>query len=280
MSTTQRGDLHPNLHPHSVKEQVPAADLSEQPLASDAEAEPILPVEPETPISQRELRIYAHSSILYWWPVWAVGYVMAFLTYSHGNPARSEAAEQAQTWFHPSNNLGVVFLLVLFLVILITNFSVRGLASGMVIMGGLLLTVVLAYIGWWDEVFSWFGNLKIHLSLGAYFWFSTLMLVTWAVTVFGLDRLSYWEVTPGQLTHISLYGAGSQSYNTQGMGLEKHRDDLFRHWLLGFGSGDLKILTSGATRERIDLFNVLFIGSKVEIMQRLIAEVPEESQSA
>ncbi|MGA2501152.1 MAG: hypothetical protein ABSH20_25725 [Tepidisphaeraceae bacterium] len=40
----------------------------------------------------------------------------------------------------------------------------------MAIMGGALLTVVLAYLGWWDEVFSWFGNLKVHLTLGAYFW--------------------------------------------------------------------------------------------------------------
>jgi hypothetical protein len=276
MSTTQRGNLHPNLHPRSVKEETPAGDLAEQPLAAEAEGEPTLPIEPKAPLSQRQLRIYGHSSLLYWWPVWALGYVMAFLTYSHGKPGQNEAVAQSQTWFHPSNNLGVVFLLVLFMVILITNFSVRGLASGMVIMGGLLLAVVLASIGWWDDVFSWFGNLKIHLSLGAYFWFSTLMLLTWAITVFGLDRLSYWEVTPGQLTHITLYGGGSQSYNTQGMGLEKHRDDLFRHWLLGLGSGDLKILTSGATRERIDLINVLFIGSKVDIMQRLIAEVPEE----
>ena len=47
------------------------------------------------------------------------------------------------------------------------------------------------------------------------------------------------------------------------MGLEKHRRDLFRHWLLGIGSGDLEILTSGATREKIEVQNVLFIGSKV-----------------
>lgn len=174
----------------------------------------------------------------------------------------------------------MVYLLVLFLVILITNFSVRGLASGMVIMGAVLLAVVLAWVGWWDEVFSWFGHLRIHLTLGAYFWFSTLMFPAWAVTVFGLDRLSYWEFTPGQLTHKSLYGAGSKSYNAQGMGLEKHRDDLFRHWLLGLGSGDLKISTSGATREQIEVPNVLFIGSKVEAMQRLIAEVPEGQETS
>lgn len=142
-------------------------------------------------------------------------------------------------------------------------------------MGAALLTVVLAYLGWWDEVFRWFENLTIHLTLGAYFWFSTLMSITWALTIFGFDRLCYWEITPGQISHKKLLGSGSISYNAQGMGLEKHRDDIFRHWLLGIGSGDMKIRTSGATREEIDLLNVLFIGSKVSAMQRLIGEVPE-----
>jgi hypothetical protein len=41
----------------------------------------------------------------------------------------------------------VIYFLTLFLIIVITNFSVRGLASGIVIMGGALLTVVLAYFG-------------------------------------------------------------------------------------------------------------------------------------
>jgi hypothetical protein len=56
--------------------------------------------------------------------------------------------------------------------------------------------------------------------------------------------------------------------------LEKHRDDLFRHWLLGIGAGDLRISTTGATKEQIDVPNILFIGSKMGIMQRLIAEEP------
>jgi hypothetical protein len=77
-----------------------------------------------------------------------------------------------------------------------------------------------------------------------------------------------------------VFGTGSKSYNAQGMGLEKHRDDVFRHWLLGLGSGDVKIRTSGATREEIDLLNVLFISSKVMTMQRLIAEVPEGHEHA
>lgn len=246
-----------------------------QPLPPYSAIDLPLPVHSAKAKGPRNLRIYSHSPLFFWWPVWAAGYVMAFLTYWHGKPNRIETVGQLREWIHPSSNLGVIFLLTLFLVILVTNFSLRGLASGMVIMMTVLLTVVLAYLGWWDNVFNWFGNLTVHLTMGAYFWFSTLLFLAWAVTVFVLDRLSYWEVTPGQLTHKVQFGAGSNSYNAQGMGLEKHRDDIFRHWLLGLGSGDLKIRTSGATREQIDVLNVLFIGAKVEAMQRLIAEVPE-----
>jgi hypothetical protein len=239
------------------------------------DAGPAVPVEPYRHHGQPGIRIYSHSSLLFWWTVWVVGYVMAALTYWHGKPQHMEPAGQVLERVHPGNVLGVFYFLTLFLIILITNFSMRGLASGMVIMGAALLTVVLAYLGWWDEVSLWLGNLTIHLTMGAYFWFSTLMFITWVLTVFGFDRLSYWEVTPGQLTRKMLFGSGSNSYNAQGMGLEKHRDDIFRHWLLGCGSVDLKIRTSGATREEIDLPNVLFIGSKVATMKRLIAEVPE-----
>ncbi|MDI1312067.1 hypothetical protein [Prosthecobacter sp.] len=242
------------------------------------DARPVLTAKAPRDHGPSSIRIYSHSSLLFWWPVWVVGYVMAGLTYMHGQEQNLESTRQMLEWVHPSNNLGVIYFLTLFMIILITNFSVRGLASGMVMMGGALLAVVLAYVGWWDEVFRWFDNLTIHLSMGAYFWFSTLMFISWFLTVFVFDRLSYWEVTPGQLTHKMLFGSGSNSYNAQGMGLEKHRDDIFRHWLLGFGSGDMKIRTSGATREQIDLLNVLFVGSKVTAMQRLISEVPEGSE--
>lgn len=218
-----------------------------------------------------ELKIYSHSSLVYWWPVWAVGYLMAILTYSLGQQYQ---IGQDSEWFHTSSNLGVFYFLTLLLVILITNVSVRGLASGMLILGAALVTVLLAYFGWWDEIFSWFGGLKIHLNFGAYFWFSTLMLLVWAVSVFVVDRISYWLIKPGQVTHEVVFGAGSKSYDTNGMMLEKHREDLFRHWLLGLGSGDIQIRTTGATKEQIDIPNVLFIGSKIEIMQRLIAEEP------
>ncbi|MDB5385175.1 MAG: hypothetical protein JWM11_821 [Planctomycetaceae bacterium] len=231
-------------------------------------------MEPVKPVVISAIRLFSHSSLFYWWPVWVAGYIMAALTYLQGHQVAIGADKE---WFHYSSDPGVIFFLVLFLVILITNLSVRGLASGMVILGVCLVTVTLAYLGLWNRILDICGQLRIHLNLGAYFWFSTLLFLSWTFSIFGMDRVSYWQVTPGQLTHTTLFGSGSKSYNTQGMTLEKHRSDLFRNWLLGFGSGDLLIQTAGATREQIDVPNVLFIGAKVTAIQRLIAEVPDQA---
>ena len=232
------------------------------------------PYESEVAKPVSELKIYSHSSLVYWWPVWAVGYLMAILTYSLGQQYQ---IAQDNEWFHGSSNLGVFYFLTLLLVILITNVSVRGLASGLVLLGVALVTVLLAYFGWWDEIFAWFGGLKIHLNFGAYLWFSTVMFLMWAISVFAVDRMSYWLIKPGQVTHEVVLGAGSKSYDTNGMMLEQNREDFFRHWLLGLGSGDIQIRTTGATKEQIDIPNVLLIGSKIKIMQRMIAEEPNAS---
>ena len=45
---------------------------------------------------------------------------------------------------------------------------------------------------------------------------------------FFYDRLDYWQVVPGQITHETLFGASSQSYDTDGMMLEKRQGDVFR----------------------------------------------------
>jgi hypothetical protein len=58
------------------------------------------------------------------------------------------------------------------------------------------------------------------------------------------------------------------------MVLEKYRDDFFRHWVLGFGSGDLHIKPYGSDREEVKVPNVLFIGTKVSTIQHMIATEP------
>jgi len=71
--------------------------------------------------------------------------------------------------------------------------------------------------------------------------------------------------------HLAV-GAGETAYEVLGMVVHKRRDDLFRHWVLGLGSGDLIVRTGGANPQTIELPNVLFVGSKLRMAQRLLLE--------
>jgi len=203
--------------------------------------------------------------------------LLAAVSYFYG---QQHQIGQVTEYFHPSSSVGVAFFVTLFLVVLITNVSVRGLASGMVILTVLLVTVLFAYMGWWDPILAWAGNLSIHMNLGGYVFFSGLMFLVWLLAVFVFDRMSYWRIKPGQITQEFIFGAGSRSYNTQGMVVEKRRDDIFRHWILGLGSGDLIIRTTGANRDHIEVPNVLFIGSKIDLLQQMIATEPDSFSEA
>jgi hypothetical protein len=60
------------------------------------------------------------------------------------------------------------------------------------------------------------------------------------------------------------------AFDTMGMVVEKRRSDLFRHWLLGMGSGDLFVKTSGANARQFEMHNVLFVGSKLQLVQEML----------
>lgn len=230
----------------------------------------------EEPQTERrlELRIFSHSNLFYWWPVWVAGYAMALLSYLQGLPV--QVGNATPEWYHESNSLGVIFFMALFLVILITNVAVRGMASAIVILTLMLGAVLLAYYDLWDDILLWAGNISVHMNMGAYLTFSTMLFIAWAAAFFVFDRMTYYRVKPGQITQEFVFGAGSRSWDTDGMILEKRRDDIFRHWILGLGSGDLQIHTMGAQRDRIDIHNVLFIGSKIQAIEHMIATEPEK----
>ncbi len=226
---------------------------------------------------QPSVLLVSHSSLFYWWPVWAVGYIMALVTQYEGVAVQLGGNT---VWITPSNNPGVLFFLTLFTVIMISNVVVRGLASTVVILTMITATVTLAYFGLWDNILAFFGNLHIHLNQGAYFWFATLMCLVWTLTTFVFDRMSYWRVRPGQMTHEFVLGASSRSYDTENMSFEKRRDDVFRHWLLGLGSGDLIINAfNGGKPEELHIPNVLFVGLKVRAVEQLIAMRPGETET-
>jgi hypothetical protein len=113
----------------------------------------------------RVVYIYSHSNLFYWWPVWLAGYIMALITYLH--PLIVDIRGQ-EVMFHTSKNLGVIFTFTFFLVILITNVTLRGLSSVVVIFAVAFGVLLMAYFDLWGYVLEAMGKLTIYMNIGFY----------------------------------------------------------------------------------------------------------------
>jgi len=267
---------------------------------------------------QDQITIISHSNLFYWWPVWAVGFLLGILTFFDGHrmatvpdgtkayrgadvkaPSESATFEGRDVLVLPpgkhlsgnpssppndprlhiskGKNYGVLYATVLILVILITNVPLRGMWSVVIIILAIMLTVIFALAGWWESIFQHLTLLDIRVNAGGYFFISAILFVVWLLTFIFFDRQVYMVFTPGQLKVCTEIGGGEKVYDAVGMTLEKHRSDLFRHWILGLGSGDLTVKTSGAQAHQFEMLNVLFIGKKVQQIEEMLATRREKN---
>ncbi|MFO0843614.1 MAG: hypothetical protein U0797_14665 [Gemmataceae bacterium] len=265
-----------------------------------------------------EVVVVSHSNLFYWWPVWAVAFLMAALTYLDGSymvtvPPGSEAvvdakvfgqhagknaeysnreaivlgegrhlpraigadpkAEPAPIRLHmtKSKNYGVIFCITVLLVIVITNVPLRGMWSVVVIITIILLSVIFALAELWEKIFATLGLLDIRINAGGYVFLGLVLFAIWLVTLLFFDRQVYVIFSPRQFKVRTEIGGGEKVMDTIGLKLEKQKGDLFRHYILGLGSGDLIVKTTGAAQDHYDLPNVLFINKKVQQIEDLIA---------
>jgi len=167
---------------------------------------------------------------------------------------------------------GVLFATVLLLVIVITNVPLRGMWSVMVITLIVLGAIILSAYELWDRILGVLYLLDIRINAAGYFLISGVLFAIWLITILMFDRNIYIVFTPGQLRVCTEIGGGEKVYDAMGLSLEKQRSDLFRHWILGLGSGDLVVKTSGAQAHHFDLPNVLFIGKKVRLIELMLQE--------
>jgi hypothetical protein len=268
-----------------------------------------------------EIRIVSHSSIFYWWLVWAVGFLLGILTAIDGSrlatvpneteighkatgevkykplaepndknkqdktitedlkgrdvliaPAGTEIKMEQQPHLRISRNkaYGIVFAAVLLLVIVITNVPMRGLWSLIVILFILSLVIILALMGAWHWILFHLSFLDIRMTMGGYFFISGILFGIWLITFLFFDPQIYTVFTPGQFQMHLAIGEGETAYDTSGMTVQKVRSDLFRHWILGLGSGDLVVRTSGAQAHQFELHNVLFVGPKERAINEMM----------
>jgi hypothetical protein len=257
-----------------------------------------------------EVVIISHSPLFYWWPVWAVGFFMAGLSYWRGEqaafvplgtvaergilvaghegprdvliapagrplPAESEsdALQQPRLRMAISNNPGIIWAMTLCLVIVVTHMQLRGVWSLVVVVFLGFSIVLLAVFGIWDKIFRSLQLIDIHINAFGYLSISLFLFAIWLLMFLVLDRLNYMIFTRGRLRVHKAIGEGEKVFDMRGMMFKRHRDDMFRHWLLGFGSADLTVFTSGANAQQIEMPNVLGVGSKLELINTMLQEL-------
>jgi hypothetical protein len=255
-----------------------------------------------TGVRPRAVRIVAHSMLFYWWPVWAVGLLLAGLTWLDGHrlaivpagtevvvgfdngrealvlPAGARLPQDPATGkpreptlrVASHSSYGVVFIVMLLLVVFVTNVPIRGLWSVVAIITVVLGTVIFALAGWWDDILDAAAHSHVYINAFGYLGISLPLLILWLVVVMFFDSRLYMTFSPGQLLVHQEIGTGVVAYDTLGMVVAKRRSDLFRHWLLGFGSGDLLVKTAGAQGQQFEMQNILFVGSKLKMIQQML----------
>jgi hypothetical protein len=257
-----------------------------------------------------EVVIINHSPLFYWWPVWAVGFLMAAVTFWTGErvafvppgtvakagvqvegesgprdvlaapsgatlPAAADPAELEQPWLRMarSSGPGVIWMLTLLVVILVTHVELRGVWSIVVLVILVFSAILLAVLGLWDSIFRSLRFFDIHINALGYLTISAALFVVWLVMLLVIDPLKYMVFTRGRLRVRNKIGEGEKVFDMRGMVFKRHRDDMFRHWLLGFGTADLTVFTSGANAQQIEMPNVFGINRKLDLINTMLQEL-------
>jgi hypothetical protein len=257
-----------------------------------------------------EVVIISHSPLFYWWPVWAVGFLMAGLSWWQDQriafvppgtvaergvqvaghegrrdvliapadrplPTVSETNElqQPRMRMAESNNPGIIWAMTLCFVMVVTHIQLRGAWSLVVVCALGLLTILFAFLGLWDRILWPLRVIDIHINALGYLSISLLLFVIWLVMFLVFDRLKYMIFTRGRVRVRQVIGEGEKVFDTRGMVFKRHRDDMFRHWLLGFGTADLTVFTSGANAQQIEMPNVLGISRKMALIHTMLQEL-------
>src|SRR5262249_26921948 len=171
-----------------------------------------------------------------------------------------------------SKAYGVIFFTVLLVVIFITNVPLRGMWSVVIIISVIAISLILHLAGLWEGIINRLSLLDVRINMGGYLMVSVVLFAIWLLTLLFFDKQIYMVFTPRQLKVKTEIGGGEKVYDAIGMNLEKQRSDVFRHRILGLGSGDLIVKTSGAPAHHFDLPNVLFITKKVQMIEDMLAK--------
>jgi hypothetical protein len=171
-----------------------------------------------------------------------------------------------------SNSLGVIFATTLILVALVSTVTLRGLVSLIVIILLILAVVALALFDLWDNILAFFGGLDIRMNAAGYLFIGVPLFLLWAFVFFVYDRHNYMVFDEGQIRYVLEIGDSVIVRSSEGAMVEKKRSDVFRHWLLGLGTGDIIVRTNDGTT--MELYNVVNANRKMVVINDMLRHRP------
>ncbi len=222
-------------------------------------------IRPAPQVEIDHIVIYGHSTLLYWWPVWLVSFILAGVTYAEGD--RSGGVTVSNT-----NVPGAIFVVTLLAVAVSSTVLFRGMMSVIAVVSAIAVAVLFAWLGWWGEIVGFLGGLEIRINAAGYLCIGVPLFLAWLIVVCWYDRLHYITFGRGQIRYVQEVGDSEMVIPAEGAIVEKKRSDVFRHWVLGMGSGDLMIGSAGHNSPAIGLKNVLLIGRKLAVIKKLLRE--------
>jgi hypothetical protein len=195
------------------------------------------PAPAPAPGAKGEVRIYHHSPILYWWVVWAYGFVCAALTYIQGDTLT--LGEGKPIFMHPSAWVGLSFTILLLFTIVATCVRARGMAAIILVLliaGAVAGTYIVMNM---PGLFSTPPSLLVHMNLAFYLLVSGVLFIVWLAVVFVFDRMSYWRFRGTQIERVQklagFLGRAPEGYSVMNVKLIRHSDDILAHKILGLG---------------------------------------------
>ncbi|WP_143434589.1 MULTISPECIES: hypothetical protein [Henriciella] len=208
------------------------------------------------------MKIYTHSPILYWWPIWLLGFVFYFL---QATGIVGELVNQKV--------LGLIFVFTLAFVIFSTTVRLRGANS--VIFGLILLIgfILLTFANLSGPIADFLAQLDIRMSDMFYLVTAVLIFLQWALMIFAFDKVRYWEVVPGQLHERVFWGSGDRAESGANARCRYRSDDFLRHRILGLVvTGDIEVTLGDG--EVWHMHNVLFAKQRTRKINELIVTRP------
>ncbi len=243
------------------------------------------PVEsiPTSASAYRDFRIYSHSPLLYWWPVWAVGFLMALWTLldnhhlvvvpeSTAVEGNRLVAPEGVTLQGPGVHVarspvpGLLFVATLLAVVILSHVWLRGPWALFAAASVAAVMFLVSWLDWWDPLYRRVSLLRVHINLGGYLVIAVPLFLAWALAVFVFDRRTYMVFSVGQVRIRDELGDQEKAFDTSSITFEKRPYDWFR-WLVGLGAGDMIIRTGGSNSQVFELSNVVRVGKWLHAME-------------